>query len=380
MDLATFAFPTTIHFGVGARHLLGEALVARGVHRPMVVTDRGLAGLAIHAELTASLQAAGLDPATYSGVEGDPVESQVIAGVAAYRDHGADAIVGFGGGASVDVAKAVGLMATHVGEVFDYVADAALPRTIEDRLPPFVAVPTTAGTGSEVGRASVISEDGTHRKRILFSPHLLAREVFADPELTMGLPPHITAATGMDALTHNVEAFLARDYNPMCDGIALEGVRLISAHLERAVRDGTDVDARSGMLMASIMGAVAFQKGLGLVHSCAHALGTALGVHHGLANGLMLDHALAFNVPVAADRLTRLAVAAGTSDVSPEGFLRWIRDLKRSVGIPGSLSHQGVEPANLDDLVSLAVADTCHLDNPRPVAKDDFRAIFETAL
>jgi hypothetical protein len=380
LAIATFAFPTTINFGAGARNLVGESLVARDVHRPLIVTDRGVAGLPIHAELAASLEAAGLASATFAGIEGDPVESQVASGVDAYVAHGADSIVGFGGGASLDVAKAIGLMATHPGEVFDYVVDAVIARPIEDRLPPFVAIPTTAGTGSEVGRASVIAEDKTHRKRILFSPQLLAREVFADPELTVGLPPHLTAATGMDALTHNVEALLARDYNPMCDGIAVEGVRLLAASLERAVRDGTDIDARSDMLMASMMGAVAFQKGLGLVHSCAHALGTALGVHHGLANGLMLDHALAFNVPVAGERLTRLADAVGLPDPSADAFLAWIHTLKQSVGIPGSLSRQGIEPADLDELVALAVADTCHLDNPRPVTKDDFRAIFETAL
>jgi alcohol dehydrogenase class IV len=380
VEISTFSFPTEIHFGAGARHLLGTRLAARGVMRPLIVTDRGVAALPSHDEMHAHLIEAALDPASFSGIVGDPTESQLTAAVEAFGEHGADGVIGFGGGASLDVAKAVALMATHPGRVFEYEVGNPDARPIEDRLPVFVAVPTTAGTGSEVGRSAVISEDETHRKRILFSPHLLAREVFADPELTLGLPPSITAATGMDALTHNIEAYLAIGYQPMCDGIAVEGVRLVAANLERAVRDGSDLDARSSMLVASMMGAVAFQKGLGLVHSCAHALGTALGIHHGLANGLMLDHALAFNVQSSADRLAYLATVIGAEDRSAEGFLAWIRALKDQIGIPGSLTRHGVEPSHLGDLVSVAVADGCHADNPRPVTADDFRAIFEMAL
>jgi alcohol dehydrogenase class IV len=219
MTVTTFDFPTTIRFGVGARSEVAPHLAGREVTRPLVVTDSGVAELAFHAELLDSISGAGLSPVSFSGVWGNPVASQVTEGVAAYREHGADAVVGLGGGAALDVAKAVALMATHPGELFDYEDEMPGARPIEDRIPWFVAVPTTAGTGSEVGRSAVIADDTTHVKKIIYSPHLLARVVFADPGLTMGLPPGITAATGLDALTHNVEAYLAKGYNPMCDGM-----------------------------------------------------------------------------------------------------------------------------------------------------------------
>jgi alcohol dehydrogenase class IV len=380
VTVSTYSFPTTIRFGVGARRLVGSSLADQGLRRPLVVTDKGVADLPLHAELLDDLAAAGLSPASFGDVWGNPVESQVIAGVAAYRAHDADAIVGLGGGAALDVAKAVGLLATHPGDLFDYEDEVPGARPIDDTIPWFVALPTTAGTGSEVGRSAVISDDATHIKRIVFSPHLLAKEVFADPELTAGLPPHLTAATGMDALTHNVEAYLAKDPHPICDGIAVEGVRLCARHLPAAVADGRDLDARAGMLMASMMGAIAFQKGLGLVHSCAHALGTAADLHHGLANALMIDHALVFNVPSSADRLAYLARAIEIEDASAEGFLVWLRDLKGRVGVAPSLTAHGVDAGLHTRLTELATADACHANNPRPVTSADFDAIFTAAF
>jgi alcohol dehydrogenase class IV len=379
VSIATFSFPTTIRFGNGARHLVGPSLAERGVRRPLLVTDRGVAALPLHDEILDGLRAAGLEPASYGEVWGNPVESQVIAGAAAFADQGADALVGLGGGAALDVAKAIGVLATHEGDLFDY-EDEVGPRTVEDRIPPFVAIPTTAGTGSEVGRSAVIADETTHVKRIVFSPHLLAVEVFADPEVTVGLPPNLTAATGMDALTHNIEAYLAKDYHPICDGIAVEGVRLCSANLTRAVLDGTDLDARAGMLMASMMGAIAFQKGLGVVHSCAHALGTELDLHHGLANGLMIDHALEFNVPSCTAKLTHLAAVIGLGEPSPGRFLAWLRAQKEDIGIPATLGDQGIERNHLPNLVELATADACHANNPRPVAAPDFNDIFDAAF
>ncbi len=377
--VTTFSFPTTIRFGAGARHLVGPNLAATGVRRPLVVTDEGVAALAMHAELVDSLTAAGLVPASFSGVVGNPDLAQVARGVVAFGDHGADSIVGLGGGAALDVAKAVGLMATHDGDLLDYEDEVPGARPIEDRIPWFVAVPTTAGTGSEVGRSAVIA-DADHVKRIVFSPHLLAREVFADPELTMGLPPGLTAATGFDALTHNVEAYLARGWHPICDGIAVEGVRLVATHLSTAVHHGTDLEARAGMLMASMMGAIAFQKGLGLVHSCAHALGTAADVHHGLANAVMIDHALARNAGCARERLSYLAAAVGLAEPSPARLLAWLAALKNDVGIPAGLAGIGVDDSLLDRLVALATADACHANNPCQVGADDFRTVFEAAL
>jgi hypothetical protein len=380
MSITRFSFPTDIHFGTGAIDLLAPHLHEVGIRRPLVVTDRGVATLPVFAELVTALGEAGLAPGTFDGVWGNPLASQVTAGVVAYRAHDADGIVGVGGGASLDVAKAVALLASHPGALFDYEDGLPDAPPITDAVPWFVAVPTTAGTGSEVGRSAVIGDDETHVKRIIFSPHLLARAVFADPVLTVGLPADITAATGMDALTHNIEAYLAKDYHPICDGIALEGLRIGAANLARAVREPHDLEARAGMLMSSMMGAIAFQKGLGLVHSTAHALGTAADLHHGLANGVMIDHALAFNVEAAPARFVQLATAVGLADTRPEAFVEWLADLKAEIGVPRSLVAAGVDVEAWETLSELAFADTCHLNNPRPVGLEDFRVIFTRAF
>src|SRR5688572_27378914 len=242
MNVQTFAFPTTIHFGPGARKRVAEHLARVGCQRPLIVTDQGLAALPVLAEFRGTL--AGLEAGVYSGVQGNPVASQVRMGAEAYRAHRADSVIGFGGGAALDVAKVVALMAVHPGDVLEYAWDHPQVRPIDKPLPHFVALPTTAGTGSEVGRSSVISEDATHVKRIVFSPALLARAVFADPELTLALPAPITAATGMDALTHNIESYLSPAYHPLCDGIALEGVRIAARALPVAVKEPGNLQAR----------------------------------------------------------------------------------------------------------------------------------------
>jgi alcohol dehydrogenase class IV len=375
----SFSFPTAIHFGPGVRGRVAEHLKAAGVARPLIVTDRGVAALPMHAEIKAALEAGGLAVASFSGVVGNPVKSQVEEGVKAYLAHRADSIVGLGGGAAIDVAKAIALMATHPGGLFDYEDEKPGARPIDQPIPYWVALPTTAGTGSEVGRSSVVSDDATHIKKIIFSPRLLARAVFADPELTVGLPPAVTAATGMDALTHCVEAFLAKNFHPICDGIALEGLHLVAGNLARAYASPADLDARGAMLMASMMGAIAFQKGLGLTHSCAHALGTVADMHHGLANGVMIDHALAFNADVSADRFARLAQAAGLADASAKGFLGWLTGLKAKVGVPARLRDAGITREQLPRLVEVATDDACHPNNPRPVGRADFERIFEEA-
>ena len=378
MTVSRFAFPTTILFGPGARAAIGPDLVAAGVHRPLVVTDQGVSGLPFFADLVASLEQAGLAPASFDGVWGNPVLGQVDAGVEAFRAHEADAIVGVGGGAALDVAKAIGLMATHEGTLLDY--EDEVPGSLPvGPIPHFVAVPTTAGTGSEVGRSAVIADD-QHVKRIIFSPELLAKVVYADPELTVGLPPSVTAATGMDALTHNVEAYLARNYHPICDGIALEGLRLAAANLHRAVSDGSDLDARGAMLMSSMMGAIAFQKGLGAVHSTAHALGTAVDMHHGLANAVMIDHALALNTEAVPERFATMAATVGLEHATPPAFLAWLRDLKQQIGMPATLTAAGVGADRIDELTELATADACWANNPVPVSPGQFRRVFETAL
>ena len=255
--MPTFSFPTLIQFGPGVRKDVGAHLKAQDVQRPLLVTDKGLAALPLPKELMESVRAAGLEPALFSDIAGNPVESSVTGGVAAYRAHHADGIIGLGGGAALDVAKAIALMAGHPGALFEYEDGRPDARPIDKDVPYWVALPTTAGTGSEVGRSAVIS-DADHIKRIVFSPKLLARAVFADPELTLGLPAKVTAATAMDALTHCIEAYLAKDYHPICDGIALEGLRLAARALPRCVEVPGDIQARSDMMMASMMGAIAF--------------------------------------------------------------------------------------------------------------------------
>ncbi|HUG53384.1 MAG TPA: iron-containing alcohol dehydrogenase [Vicinamibacteria bacterium] len=376
MVRATFSFPTPIHFGPGVRRDAGRHLLSQGVRRPLLVTDKGLAALPLPGELLDSLRAASLEPALFSDVAGNPAESQVAAGAAAYRAHGADGIMGLGGGAALDVAKAVAVMATHPGSLFEYEDGRPDARPIDREIPYWVAVPTTAGTGSEVGRSAVISDDVTHVKKIVFSPRLLARAVFADPEVTLGLPARVTAATGMDALTHCIEAYLAKDYHPICDGIALEGLRLAARALPRCVEAPKDVQARSDMMMASMMGAIAFQKGLGLVHSCAHALSTVADLHHGLANGVMIDRALRFNLETSEEKFQRMAEVAGIADHTGEGFLRWLGELKSRIGIPAHLGAAGVDRGAVDRLSALAFQDTCHLNNPRPCREEDFRRIY----
>ncbi len=389
MTIAKLSFPTTIHFGAGARRLVGDHLRARGIHRPLVVTDRGIAQLPLLAEFTACLT--GLDVDIYSDVGGNPAASQVGNGVAAYAKHGADAVVGLGGGAALDVAKAIALMATHPGFILEYAWDHPKVRPIDRELPYFVALPTTAGTGSEVGRSAVVSDDTTHVKKIIFSPQLLAKCVFADPELTLDLPSAITAATGMDALTHNVESYLSPEYHPLCDGIALEGVRIAARALPVAVCDGRNLAARGDMLMSSMMGAIAFQKDLGAVHSCAHALSTVADLHHGLANGIMIDHVMRFNLPAATEKMAELARVAGVAGVAElneteaaHAFVDWLAALKRELGIPATLgamaSKRAVTQADIAALVDIAIDDTCHRTNPRPCARADFERLFTAAI
>jgi alcohol dehydrogenase class IV len=388
MTIERFAFPTAIHFGAGARKLVAEHLAAQGLERPLIVTDRGIAPLPLLAKFVADLHR--MDVAVYSDIWGNPVKSQVAGGVAAFRGHRADAIIGLGGGAALDVAKAIALMAVHGGDVLEYAWDHPHVRPIEHELPYFVAVPTTAGTGSEVGRSSVISDDATHIKKIIFSPRLLARAVFADPELTVDLPPAITAATGMDALTHNVESYLSPAYHPLCDGIALEGARIAARSLRTAVREPHNLKARADMLMSSMMGAIAFQKDLGAVHSCAHALSTVADLHHGLANGIMIDHVMRFNLKSATAKMAELAhvVGAGTAgalpEASAEAFIDWLAALKRDLGIPATLSglaaKRPVTRADIPALADVAINDICHQTNPRKCTRADFERLFADAM
>ena len=379
MAITTFSFPTAIHFGSGARKLVGPHLLEIGIKRPLIVTDRALAALPVLAEFKTHLRE--LNVAVFDGVFGNPTCAQVMAGAAAFKAHGADCIIGFGGGAALDVAKVVGVMATHPGDVLEYVWDHPQVRPIQNELPYFVALPTTAGTGSEVGRSSVVSENDTHFKRTVFSAKILAKTVFADPELTLGLPAAVTAATGMDALTHNIESYLSPAYHPLCDGIALEGLRIGARSLALAVHEPRNLDARSDMMMSSMMGAIAFQKDLGSVHACAHALGAVCDLHHGLANALMIDTVLDWNREAVPEKFAELCHAA---DVDPDAdgaaFIRWLRALKDRIGITGGLAARGVTQAHLPQLVPLAAKDFTAQTNPRPTVEADYERFFLAAM
>jgi alcohol dehydrogenase class IV len=303
--------------------------------------------------------------------------------------------VAIGGGAALDVAKCVAVLAHHTAGLLAYEAFLPEPLPIDGQVPPIFTVPTTAGTGSEVGRSAVVSDDHTHQKKIIFSPKLLAKRVFLDPELTLSLPAKVTAATGMDALTHCVESYLHTMFHPMCDGIALEGLRLIARSLPTAVAfakrveagdrsvltEAAHVTARGEMLCAAMMGAVAFQKDLGVVHSCAHALSTVADLHHGLANGIMIVPGMRFNKPVSEQKMATMAVTVGESDASADGFIAWLDRFRVEIGIPRSLRDVGVNPAQVAELVKNALADACHTFNPRqPVTAQDFEALFGEAL
>ncbi len=377
MRISAFNFPTPIKFGAGARKLVAAHLLGAGYKRPLIVTDKALGALPVLAEFLTHLN--GLDVAVFSGVFGNPTCSQVMDGAAAYKAHNADCVIGFGGGAALDVAKVVGVAATHDGDILEYVWDHPQVKPIVKELPYFVALPTTSGTGSEVGRSSVVSENDSHLKRVVFSAKILAKVVFADPELTLGLPPHITAATGMDALTHNIESYLSPAYHPLCDGIALEGTRIAAAALLTAYKEPGNLPARSDMMMASMMGAIAFQKDLGAVHSCAHALGAVCDLHHGLANALMIDTVLAWNYPAVPAKFHALAHVCGVAGGGKD-FVGWLRQLKQSLGITGSLATHGVTPQQIPRLVEIATLDICHQTNPRPCTAQDFEALFKAAL
>lgn len=375
----SYDFPTSILVGPGVSKDLAQQLTELGVKRPLLVTDRGIPSLDWFGPLCSAIR----ELAIFSECGGNPVESQVLAGVQAFRAHEADGIVAVGGGAACDVAKAIALLVEHPGRLFDYTDG----RPLTEPIPPVLALPTTAGTGSEVGRSFVISDDKTHVKYIVGHPRLMPCKVLADPVLTLGLPAEITAATGMDALTHLIEAFLAQGMQPLCDGIALEGVHLVSKHLASCTRFARKkdpgcpehIEARLQMLNASMMGAVAFQKGLGVTHSLAHALSTVCDLHHGLANAILLPTAMAFYATVAGEKFSRLAQAAGLQASSPEAFIYWLRTLQSQLQLPQSLRDVGVSESHFDELVKHAMADPCHTCGPRPVSSDDLRQLYTEA-
>ncbi len=394
-SISHYSFPTQIFFGAGVKAQIGQNLKTAGCSKPLIITDQAIANLPFFSSFIKDLAQAGLSVPNFTGISGNPVESQVIQGLEAYRRHGCDSAIGIGGGAVIDVTRAILLLVNHHSRLFDYEDGKADGLPIDQPIPYYIAVPTTAGTGSEVGRSAVISDDQSKAKKIIFSPSLLPKAVFADPELTLGLPAHITAATGMDALTHCIEAYLARSFHPICDGIALEGIRLINQSLEKCVRyassnanqtkkDPEHLYHRGIMLNAAMMGAIAFQKGLGVNHSCAHSLSTVNDLHHGLANGIMLPYTMKFNGDQEKEKFAILAQTIGLSfnilDTIADEFVAWIVQFKKNLGIAEKLSEVGVNKDSLDKLVTFAFRDGCHQLNPRKVSKQDLQNIFSNAL
>jgi alcohol dehydrogenase class IV len=374
-----YNFPTIIRFGAGAVSELPDYLIKNNLSRPLVVTDPVVATLPFFTKILAELTRQNLSIEVFSDIHKNPVKSDVYKGTEVFDKSMRNAIVGIGGGAALDVARAITLRVHHREDLFKYDDLIGGDVYVTNDVPHFITIPTTAGTGSEVGRSAIIADDVTHQKKILFSPKLLAKIVFADPELTMDLPPFITAATGMDALTHNMEAYLAKMFHPLCEGIALQGIALIHESLVKAVNK-PDLESRSKMLIASLMGAVAFQKGLGVVHSLAHPLSSLLDTHHGLANAVNLPYGMEFNLAGFEEKFRRIAAALDLRDQSGESVVKYLFDLNTRVGIPHRLRDIGVEQKHLDELADLAIADFAHPNNPKPVSRNDFRQLYQKAL
>ncbi len=370
-------YPTLIRFGAGRIRELPEHCRSLGMQRPLLVTDSGLAALPMIIAAVQSCEAAGLSCVVYSNVQGNPLADNVMYGVATYQAGGHDGVIAFGGGSALDVGKAVALMAGQTRPLFDF----------EDRedwylrvnvagMAPVIAVPTTAGTGSEVGRAAVITDPTDHVKKIIFHPRMMPAIVIADPELTTGLPAKVTAATGMDALSHNLEAFCAPAFHPLADGVAVEGMRLIRHWLPKAVEEGTNIEARANMLIASSMGATAFQKGLGAMHSLSHPCGANLNTHHGLTNAVVMPYVLLWNRPAIEGRMQRLAAWLGLAQPGFDGVLSWILDLRRRIGIPPTLAELGVQEQHAKQFAPQALADPSTGGNPLPMTEAGFAQLY----
>ncbi|MEP7247688.1 MAG: iron-containing alcohol dehydrogenase [Gammaproteobacteria bacterium] len=370
-------YPTAIRFGAGRIKELPDACRTLNISRPLIVTDPGLAKLPMIANAVKVLADAGLSSAVYSDMQANPVEENVTRGVAAFRKGSHDGVIAFGGGSALDVGKAVALMVGQMRPLFDFEdREDWFTRVNVDGMAPVIAVPTTAGTGSEVGRASVITDTADHTKKIIFHPRMLPAIVIEDPELTVGLPAPVTAATGMDALSHCLEAYCAPSYHPLAEGIAVEGMRLIKEWLPAAVREGHNIEARSHMLIASTMGATAFQKGLGAMHSLSHPCGANLNTHHGLTNAVVMPYVLKWNREAIDKKLGRLAAYLGLGNHSFEGVLEWVLELRRTVGIPNTLADIGVRLEHAAEFAPQAFADPSTGGNPLPVDTKQFEQLY----
>ena len=375
-----WSYPTSIRFGAGRISEIADACEASGIKRPLLVTDRGLAKLPITQNTLSILEAAGLGSAVFVNVDPNPNEHNLAAGIAAYNQGGHDGVIAFGGGSGLDLGKVVAFMCGQTRPVWDFedVGD-WWTRADADKIAPIIAVPTTAGTGSEVGRAGVLSNSETHEKKIIFHPKLLAAVVICDPELTVGMPSMITAGTGMDAFAHCLEAYCSPHYHPMSQGIAVEGMRLVKEYLPRVFADGNDIEARAHMMSAAAMGAIAFQKGLGAIHALSHPIGAFYNSHHGTTNAVVMAPVLNFNRSAIEDRIGSLAAYLGITG-GFDGFYDYVNQLNQSLGIPANLTELGVTDPDLDWLVDSALKDPSVGGNPVEMNKENTRALFEACL
>ncbi|WP_320194686.1 iron-containing alcohol dehydrogenase [Agrobacterium rosae] len=373
--VANWSYPTPIKMGRGRIKELADACKTLGIKKPLLVTDRGLASMAITAHALDILEEAGLGRAIFSEVDPNPNEINLEAGVKAFKDGGHDGVVAFGGGSGLDLGKAVAFMAGQTRPVWDFedIGD-WWTRANSEGIAPIVAVPTTAGTGSEVGRASVITNSKTHVKKIIFHPKFLPGVVICDPELTVGMPKAITVGTGMDAFAHCLEAYSSPFYHPMSAGIALEGLRLVKEFLPRAYKDGTDIEARSNMMAAAAMGAVAFQKGLGAIHSLSHPIGAVYNTHHGMTNAVVMPAVLRFNRPVIEDKIARAAAYLGIEG-GFDGFYDYVLQLRKELGVPDNLTAMGIKPDRVDELVAEAIKDPSCGGNPVEMTAENTKAL-----
>jgi alcohol dehydrogenase len=370
-----FAFPTAIKFGAGRLKELAEHCRNHGVRRPLFVTDPGLAGMAMVKEAVEGVNREGIGIRVFSDVRSNPVEANIQEGVHAYKHGSHDGVIAFGGGSALDVGKLIALMHGQTISVFELedIGD-WWTRANPNVIAPIIAVPTTAGTGSEVGRAGVVTHPQTHEKKIIFHPALMPKVAILDPELTVGLPPKLTAATGMDALAHCLEAYCAPAYHPLAQGVALEGMRLIKDNLPRAVEKGSDVDARGNMLMASSMGATAFQRGLGAIHALSHPFGGLYDAHHGLLNGIIMPYVLKANARKIDKAIERAAGYLGIKG-GFDGFLKWVLDLRKEIGVPHALQNIGIDGARLDEIAKMAIRDPTAESNPLPFSEAQYKAL-----
>jgi alcohol dehydrogenase len=378
--VANWSYPTAIRFGAGRVSELAEACKIAGMVQPLLVTDEGLAKLDITARALDIMRKGGLTPGIFSDVRPNPIETNLSRGVNVFKAGEHDGVVAFGGGSGLDTGKLIAFMVGQKRPVWDFedVGD-WWTRADAGRIAPIVAVPTTAGTGSEVGRAGVLTHEATHTKKIIFHPKMMPKVVIADPELTVGMPPFITAGTGMDALAHCLEAYCAEFYHPIATGVAVEGIRLVFENLPKAVKDGTNIEARAHMMSAAAMGATSFQKGLGAIHSLSHPVGALYDTHHGMTNGVFMPYVLVFNRSAIEEKIKRLAAYLGIRG-GFDGFLRAVVKLRKEAGVPKTLKGLKVDAGRRDEIAEMAIVDPTAGSNPVKLTKEGALQIFDMAM